>query len=93
MRCYSAADLERIIYRELLLAMESIPETLTLHIGHDVVQEPVGVPGIVERQDVGMSEPSRQLDLAQEAVRTQGGGQLRAKNLESDWSVVLQVFG
>jgi hypothetical protein len=40
-----------------------------------------------------MGEPSGELDLAEEAVGTEDGGQLGPKDLEGDRAVVLEVLG
>ena len=40
-----------------------------------------------------MLQPGRDLDLAQEALRAHRGGQLRAKNLDRDVAVVLEIVG
>jgi hypothetical protein len=34
-----------------------------LHVGHDIVEESVGFPGIVDREDMGVGESRRYLDL------------------------------
>jgi hypothetical protein len=44
-------------------------------------------------QDVRVLEPRDQLDLAKEALRTQGGGKVRVHDLERNQAVVLQVSG
>jgi hypothetical protein len=91
----TAVDLPgpRLGYRQLALALEACPQRLAVHERHHVVQEAVGLPGVVQRQDVRMLQPRRQLDLPDEACRPHGGGQLGAKHLERDLAAVLQVFG
>jgi hypothetical protein len=46
----------------------------------------------VEREDVGVGEAGDGLDLAQETVGPDGGGDLRVEDLEGDPAVVLQVL-
>lgn len=52
-----------------------------------------GGPGVDEGEDVGVLELGRDLDLAQESLRTQRRGQLRPENLDRDPPVMLEVFG
>ena len=40
-----------------------------------------------------MLQPGGDLDLAGEALRAQGGGELGAEHLDRDLALVLQVFG
>ena len=61
-------DAHRHIDRELRLPVEAVAEVLSLHDGHDEIEKPVGVSGVVEREDVRMIEPRRQPDLAQKAI-------------------------
>jgi hypothetical protein len=60
---------------------------------HDVEEHTVFDSRIVERQDVGMSKACRGLDLAQKAVRANGGRQLRPQYLDRDTAPMLDVFG
>jgi hypothetical protein len=39
---------------------------VVLDIGHDVVEVPVGLPGVEQLEDVGMLEPGCALDLTPE---------------------------
>ena len=44
--------LEGVLDGELLLTLQPIPERLTLDVGHDVVEEPIGLTTVVQGQDV-----------------------------------------
>ena len=63
-----ARDLQRVLHRELGLARQAVPQRLALDVGHDVVEEAVGLARVVQRQDVGMAQVGRDLDLAQEPL-------------------------
>ena len=66
---------------------------LALDVRHDVVEEAVGLARVVHRQDVRMAELRRDLDLAQEPVGAERGGQLRPHHLHRHLAMVLQVRG
>ena len=61
-----ARDLERVVDRQLALPGQALAQRLALDVGHDVVHQAVGLVRVVERKDVGMVEPGRDLNLAQE---------------------------
>jgi hypothetical protein len=68
-------------------------ESCRLHVRHDVVEEPVGLAGVVEREDVRMTELGSDLDLAQEAFRTYCSSELRTKDLYGNLATVFEVLG
>src|SRR5262245_48072642 len=88
-----ARDLDRRVDRERSLPGQPAPERLALDIGHDVVEDPVGFPGVEDWKDVRMVEAGGDLDLALEAVGSQRGGQRRPVDLERHPTVVLEVPG
>jgi hypothetical protein len=51
-----------------------------------------GTAAVVERQDVGVVEAGRDLDLSQKPLRSEQGGELWLYDLDGDVAVVLQVF-
>ena len=82
-----------LIHRKLLLAVYPVPKALPFQIGHDIEQEAVGFPGIVERQDMRMIQVGGDLDLGQEPFGTDNRSQLRLQDLEGHLAVVLDVLG
>jgi hypothetical protein len=72
-------------------AVEPRPQRFALYERHDVVEEPLGRPGIVERENVGVLHLGDDMDLAGEPVGSHRGGQLGAEDLEGDVAVVLEV--
>jgi hypothetical protein len=79
--------------RKLLLPIDSLAERLALHIGHDIIEEAVRLPGVEERQDVGVLQVGGGLDLREEPLRAHDGRQLRLEDLERDPPLVFDVVG
>ena len=71
-RGHVARDLERVLQRQLPLALEPLAQRFALDVGHDVVEQIPGLAGIVERHDVGMIEPGGDLDLRAGTARGRG---------------------
>ena len=61
-------DAERVVQRQLLLAVEPVPKRFALDERHDVVEQALGLARVVEAEDVGMLEGGGDADLAEEAV-------------------------
>ena len=78
---------------ELLLAVEPVAERFALDERHDVVEEAVGLARVEQRQDVRVLEVGRGLDLGQEALGADHGGQLGPQHLDRDLAVVPQILG
>ena len=72
-----ARDADRVGDGQLLLAGEAVAERLALDEGHDVVEEPVGLAGVVQREDVRVLQVRRGLDLAQEPLGADDGARVR----------------
>ncbi len=79
--------------RQLAEMVEAVAQVVAVHVRHHVVEEARGFAGIVEGEDVGMLEPGGDLDLAEEALGAQRGGQLGPENLDGDFSAVAEVGG
>jgi hypothetical protein len=86
-------DLRCLWDGKLAFPDEALPEGLALEIGHDVVEEAVGLTRVEEGKDVGMLQVGGDLHLLEEALRPHGGGQLGTKHLEGHLAVVLEVSG
>ncbi len=84
-------DRHCLVDRELNLRFEPLPKGLALDVRHDVVEKAGRLAGVEQGQDVRMVQAGGDLDLAQEALRTEGGRQLRVKDLDRDLSLVLQM--
>ena len=86
-------DAERIRHGELLLAVDPLAQRLPLHEGHDVVEDPALVPRIVEPEDVRVLQVGGRLDLGQEALPADHGGEFGLQDLDRDLAAVLHVLG
>ena len=86
-------DPDRLFHRELLLAVQALPERLALHVRHDVIEQPIGFAGVVERQDVGVGELGRDLDLLEEPPGADRVGQLGLEDLDGHLPPVLHILG
>ena len=86
-----ARDAHGVGDRETLLARQAIAQRLALHDRHHVVEKPVRLAGVVERQDVRVSQPRREPDLAQESLAPERLRELRLEHLERDVAIVLEV--
>jgi hypothetical protein len=82
---------EGFLQRELPVMLETMPQRLAFDVQHDVVQEPGGLAGIEQGQDVRVLEGRGEPDLSQETLSAEDGGQLGSENLERDKAVVLEV--
>ncbi len=83
----------RFVHGQLALTGQPLPQRLSLDVGHDVVEEPVGAARIEDAEDVGMLEPGRDLDLLSEPIGAEGGRQVGAQHLDRHLAVVLEVLG
>ena len=88
---YLPSDLGGVVDGELFLAVEPVTQGLSLDIRHDVVEEAVGFPRIVEGQDVGVRESRSDLDLAHEAVGAEHRGELGSQHLDRDGAMMLEI--
>ncbi len=86
-------DLDRVLHRQLPLPVDPVPQRLTLHKGHDVVEQPVGLPRIVHAEDVRMLETGGEPDLTLEPVGADARGQFGMQHLDGDIPIVLDILG
>ena len=86
-------DPQRVFEGELLFPRQPVAQRLALDERHDVVQETGDRTRIVQRQDVGMLQPRGDLDLPEEALGSQGRGELGVEHLDRHGTVMLHVLG
>jgi hypothetical protein len=86
-------ETDRVLNGELLLAGQAVAEGLARHVGHDVVEEAVGLAGIDQPENVRVLEIGGDLDFGEEAFAADHGAQLGVEHLDGDSSAVLQVLG
>ncbi len=87
-----ARDLQRVVQRELLLAVEPVAQRALVHVRHDVEEQAVRLTGVVQREDVRMIEAGGDLDLPEEALRAERGGELGREDLDRHLAMVLEVL-
>ncbi len=92
-RRHLAGDLHGVLDGQLLFAFQPLAQRLALDVGHHVVEQLTGSVRIMERQDVGVLKLGGHLDLPQEALRTQRGGQLGMQDLDRHRPVMLEILG
>ena len=90
---YLAGDRAYLVDWELRLTGEALPQALALDVRHHVIHQAGGDTRIVEWDDVLVGEAGRDLDLAQEPLRTEGGRELGLQDFDSDATMVLPVVG
>ncbi len=86
-------DTQRLVHGKLMFAVEPLPKALSLYMRHDVEQEAVGLTRVVQRQNVGVTQVRRGLDLGQETVGSDDGCEFGLQDLERDFALVLDVVG
>ena len=91
-----AGDPERLAKGKLSLARNPLAEGLLLGVRHDVVQardRGIQLEGsrVQQREDVGMLKVCGDLDLVQETLGPDVGGELGREDLERDRPIVLEV--
>jgi hypothetical protein len=86
-------DVQGFAQRQRALPRNASPEGLPLHVRHDVVQQSVGITGIVQRNDVGVVEAGGSVDLPQEPLGTQRGREFGPQDLDRHRPTVLEVLG
>ncbi len=88
-----SCDLQRLVHTQALLATQPIAQRFTLDVRHHVVEKSAGLARVVKGQDMGMGELRRDGNLSQEARCSDAQCQVGVKDLERDFSLVLQVLG
>ena len=87
-----ANDLYCFVYRQLTVFCDAMPQGLAFDVGHHVVEETVRFTGVVQRQDVRVCEIGGYLNLSEESLGTQCGGELGAQYLQRNLAVVLEIL-
>ena len=82
-----------LVHRELLLALQARAQRFAGDVGHDVVEQAVGLARVDQPEDVRVLEVGGDLDLAEEALAAEHGGELGVEDLDGDLAAVLEVLG
>lgn len=86
-----AGDAQRVVDRKLFLSFKAASERLALHVRHGVPEEPIGITGIEEWQDVRMGQSGSRFHLPMEAHGTELVGELGLQDLEGDQAMMPEV--
>ena len=84
-------DLQRILHRDSALAGHSHAQRRSLDVRHDEVEVPIVLAGVVERQDMRVTQSRGKLDLTQKALLTDARRQLGTQDLDRHRTVVLEI--
>ena len=87
------AQIERLMQGEPVLPLEQAPQRFPLDVGHDIVEKPIHLARIMERQDVGMGKTGGDPDLAEKALRPDRGAKVGLEDLDRHLASVLRVLG
>ena len=68
-----AGNPKRVLQRQAVFTHQfptddPLSQALSLDVRHDVIQQPVDLTGVVQREDIGMSELRGEVDFAKKAV-------------------------
>src|SRR3970040_1019661 len=74
-------------------ASRALPQRLTLHVRHHIVEQAAGLSRVEQRQDVRMLELGGDLDLTQEPRAADRRAEILLQHLDRDLTVVLEVLG
>ena len=88
-----AREPERLVHRELPLADQPGAERFAGDERHHVVEQAVGLARVDQRQDVRVLQVGGDLDLGQEPLAADHGGELGVQHLDGDLAAVPQVLG
>jgi hypothetical protein len=86
-------DAHGFVDGQLAFPVEPVTQTLPRHVRHRVIEEATRLPGVEERQDVGVLEAGGGLHLRQESLRSDDRGELGPEHLERDLAPVPQILG
>jgi hypothetical protein len=83
---------ECVVHAERL-SRQALAQRAALEVGHHIIEEATRFTGVVQRQDVGVGEPGRDLDFLEESLHAEEGGEAGEEHLEGDLAAMLAVVG
>jgi hypothetical protein len=86
-----APDPHRGLHGQPVVRAEPLAQRVALHVRHHVEELVVGLPRIVDREDVRVLQAGGELDLAHEALRAERVRQLGMQYLDRDEPLVAHV--
>ena len=91
--CHLARDAHSVDHRQLLFAIESATQRLAFNERHHVIQLPVRIPAVEQREDVRVLETGRELYLLEEPLGADHRRQLGVQHLDGHLAVMADVLG
>src|SRR5689334_10979566 len=85
-------DADHLANGELCFAVQPLSQRSTLYVGHCVVEVTASLTGIVQRENVRMTQPGADLDFTEEAIGPENGAELGPEDLEGDLPVKLEIL-
>jgi hypothetical protein len=92
-RGHVAGDPHGIADRELWLATKPDPKRFPADVGHDIVEQAVGLARVNQSEHVRVTQAGGDLHFALEPLHPEDLGEVRMEDLDRDRSAVLQVLG
>jgi hypothetical protein len=86
-----SGDPDRVGDRQGTVPVEPVTKRFTRHEGHHEVELPFGLAGIVDREDVGVSESRGYFDLAKEALGAEACRHLGSEHFHRDLAPVFEI--
>ena len=83
----------RVAHRQLFLPAQPVAQRLAVDERHDVVRGAVHLAAVDQAEDVRVLQRRDGLDLTQEALGADDGGQLGTQHLDGHLAPVLEVLG
>ena len=88
-----AGDLQRSVNGKLLFPVETIAQRFAFDERHDIEEVAVGLAGVVQWQDVRMTQIRRDPDLGEKPLGAQHRTEFRFEHLDRHLAVVLEIVG
>ena len=84
-------DRQRVGDAQASPARQLLAQRATLDVRHDVIEKAGRLAGVVQREDVRVGEPGRDLDFLEEALDAEEGSEARQQNLEGHFAAMFAV--
>ena len=88
-----ARDQQCLVHSELAIPLEPRAQRLARHQRHHVVEQPVDLARVQQRQDVRVLEPCGGANLGQEPLAAERRTEVGVQHLDRDVTLVTQVVG
>ncbi len=86
-----AGDLQGIGQRKLWLPLQPLSQRFAFNVRHDIVDHPIRLTGVVQRQKVGMLQLGGKPNLAKKSLGAEDGRYLVTGHLDRDLTIMPAV--